>query len=98
MSRSHQDDTNTANQYTTPRWVQAWFLKRSRDNWKKKYQQLKTDAKRLTNRVNDVTKSRERWREKTELVNQRLQQLEAENARLQEQLAALKKDGPGRSD
>jgi hypothetical protein len=48
--------------YTTPRWVQVWFLRRSRDNWKRKYMELKADAKRLQNRVNDVTKSRERWR------------------------------------
>ena len=74
--------------YTTPRWVQAWFLGRSRDNWKAKYKQLKTEAKRLQNRVNDVTRSRERWR-------QRAGELEARNAALLEQ-AALKKSG--RSD
>ena len=73
--------------YLTPRWVQAWFLKRSRDNWKKKYQRLKADAKRLQNRVNDVTRSRESWR-------QQVRALEAENAALREQ-AALKKSGPG---
>ena len=44
--------------YTTPHRVQAWFLHRSRENWKNKYSQLKVDAKRLQNRVNDVTKSR----------------------------------------
>lgn len=74
--------------YTTPRWVQVWFLGRSRDNWKAKYKRLKAQAKRLQNRVNDVTRSRERWRE-------RVAELEAENAALREQ-AALKKSG--RSD
>ncbi len=72
--------------YVTPRWVQAWFLQRSRDNWKRKYKQLKTEAKRLRNRVNDVTGSREKWREQA-------RELEAENAALREQ-AALKKYGP----
>jgi hypothetical protein len=48
--------------YVTSRQVQAWFLGRSRDNWKKKYMALKAEAKRLQNRVNDVTKSREHWR------------------------------------
>jgi hypothetical protein len=33
--------------YTTPRWVQVWFLQRSRDNWKKKYKELKFEAKRM---------------------------------------------------
>ena len=74
--------------YTTPRWVQAWFLQRSRDNWKRKYQALKADSKRLLNRVNDVSKSRAAWRREVE-------RLTAENAALREQAAALKKGGPG---
>ena len=72
-------------QYTTPRWVQVWFLGRSRDNWKGKYKDLKIEAKRLKNRVYDVTRSREMW-------EQRAKKLEAENAALREQ-AALKKSG-----
>ena len=81
--------------YKTSHRVQAWFLGRSRDRWKDKYQELKVDAKRLQNRVADVTKSREKWREQTEQLTQRIQELEAQNAALQEQAAALKKDGPG---
>ena len=71
--------------YSTPSWVQAWFLGRSRDNWKAKYKELKAQSRRLQNRVNDVTRSRERWRG-------RVGELEAENAALREQ-AALKKSG-----
>jgi peptidoglycan hydrolase CwlO-like protein len=81
-------------EYTSPPWAQRWFLKRSRDNWKKKYMELKTDAKRLENRVHDVTKSREKWHEKTKQLTERVQALETENAALHEQLAALKKDRP----
>ena len=81
-------------EYTTPRWVQAWFLQRSRDNWKHKYMSLKTDSKRLQNRVNDATKSREKWRKDTKQLEQRVRELEAEDTALQEQLAASKKDGP----
>ena len=92
MNASGQDDHKT--DYTTPPRVQAWFLKRSRDNWKKKYMELKADAKRMHNRVNDVSKSREQWREETKQLTQRIQEVEAENAALREQLAALKKDGP----
>lgn len=91
MSATSQDDRKT--KYTTPHRVQAWFLQRSRDNWKKKYMQLKSDAKRLQNRVNDVTKSREHWHDETKQLAERVQELEAENAALHEQLAALKKDG-----
>ena len=74
--------------YTTPRWVQAWFLGRSRDKWKAKYKQLKSDAKRLQNRVNDVTRSRQKWRERAEL-------LETQNAALREQVAQQKSAGSG---
>ena len=91
MNASGQEDRQV--EYTTPARVQAWFLRRSRENWKKKYQRLKSDAKRLQNRVNDVTKSRERWREETQELSQRVRELEAENAALHEQWAALKKDG-----
>ena len=86
-----QDDDKV--EYTTPARVQAWFLRRSRENWKRKYMGLKIDAKRLQNRVNDVSKSREQWRDESKLLSQRVGELEAENAALQKQLAALKKDG-----
>jgi uncharacterized protein YlxW (UPF0749 family) len=91
MNVRGQEDQKPA--YTTPPRVQAWFLHRSRENWKKKYMEVKADAKRLQNRVNDVTKSREQWREEYKHLTERVQELEAKNAALQEQLAALKKDG-----
>ena len=79
--------------YTTSPRVQAWFLKRSRDNWREKYGHLKADAKRLQNRVNDVARSREQWRETAGELRQQVQELRREKAALEEQLAALKKDG-----
>jgi uncharacterized protein YlxW (UPF0749 family) len=91
MSVIGQDDGKV--EYTTPHRVQAWFLQRSRSRWKKKYMELKADQKRLQNRVNDVTKSREQWREEAKQTGCRLQEVEAENAALREQLAAFKKDG-----
>lgn len=91
MGVTSQDDKQV--EYVTPRWVQVWFLRRSRDNWKKKYGQLKTDAKRLQNQVNDVTKSRAEWRDETRQLTQRVEELMAENTALREQLAAKKKDG-----
>ena len=91
MNASGQDDRQVG--YTTPHRVQAWFLKKSRDNRKKKYGDLKANAKRLHNRVKDVSQSREQWREESQQLTARVRQLERENAALQEQLAALKKDG-----
>jgi len=90
MSTTGQEDRP---KYTTPARVQAWFLHRSRETWKKKYKDLKSHAKRLQNRVNDVTKSREHWRQERDSLAERVRELEADNAALQEQVAALKKDG-----
>lgn len=92
VDASSRDDGKV--EYKTPRWVQVWFLRRSRDNWKKKYVQLKTDSKRLQNRVNDVSKSRESWRDETKELEKLVRTLQAENAALREQLAAEKKGGP----
>ena len=92
MDASSHDDGKV--EYKTPRWVQVWFLRRSRSNWKRKYMELKTDSKRLQNRVNDVGKSREKWRDETKELEKLVRKLQAENAALREQLAAEKKDGP----
>src|SRR5882672_1771308 len=94
MSAFRQDDAKT--EYTTSARVQAWFFRRSRENWKRKYMDLKADAKRLQNRVNDVTKSREGWRDETKQLTQRVRELEAENAALQTQVAASKKKDESR--
>ncbi|HZK82268.1 MAG TPA: hypothetical protein VFC46_14400 [Humisphaera sp.] len=82
MDASSQDGKKK--EYITVHRVQAWFLGRSRDNWKQEHKKLKANAKRLKNRVNDVTRSRE---------SRQVGELKAENAALREQ-AALKKYGP----
>jgi hypothetical protein len=86
MDAPISQEGNGGKKYTTPSRVQAWFLGRSRDKWKAKYKALRVRAKRLANRVNDVSKSREHWREQAEALRE-------ENAALREQ-AALKKGGP----
>lgn len=93
----HMDAANleqTQGKYKTSHRIQAWFLGRSRKRWKQKHKVLKVEAKRLQNRVADVSKSREKWRQEAEQLCRRVQELEAQNAVLQEQAAALKKHGP----
>ena len=75
--------------YTTSKQVQAWFLGRSRDRWKKKYAELKMEAKRLKQCVADVSKSRAVWREQAEAARQEANALRSQNAELQAQLDAL---------
>lgn len=82
-------------EYTTPRWVQVWFLGRSRDTWRRKHHELKIEAKRLQHQVSDVNKSREKWREEASQLRRRVRELETENAALRRQGTDLKKDGIG---
>jgi uncharacterized protein YlxW (UPF0749 family) len=90
-----EDATRERVVYSTPRWVQVWFLRRSRDKWKKKARVRKEEAKRWRNRAADVSKSRERWREEAKQLRQRVKKLEQEMAALSDQSAAEKKDGLG---
>jgi hypothetical protein len=98
MDWEHRMDAATERaptaQYTTSHRIQAWFLGRSRDRWKEKYADLKADVGRLKRRVADMAKSREKWRLEAIQARQRAKDLEAQNAMLQEQAVALKKDGP----
>jgi len=57
--------------YKTSKQVQAWFLSRSRDLWKKKYAELKVEFKRLQQQVADVCRSRADWRGKAEAARPR---------------------------
>jgi hypothetical protein len=68
--------------YKSPKHAQVWFLRRSRELWKSKYQGLKASAKRWQNRVNDVTKSRQRWQARAEAAEGRLAQLQRQHAEL----------------
>jgi chromosome segregation ATPase len=65
----------------------AWFFRKSRDGWKRKYRDLKGTVKGLKNRIADLTKSREQWRTKAEQAGQRLANVEAENAELRARIA-----------
>ena len=66
----------------------AWFFRKSRDGWKRKYQELKATLKSYKNHIADLTKSRQQWRLKAEQAGERLTALEAEVADLRAQVAA----------
>jgi septal ring factor EnvC (AmiA/AmiB activator) len=67
----------------------AWAFRKSRDRWKAKCKKLKADIKRHTNRVADVTKSREHWRTQAEAAREQLRVREAEVAALRQQIAEI---------
>jgi len=65
--------------FKSPRSAQVWFLLRSRTTWKGKYMDLKTQAKRLRNRVRDVAASRDRWKQQVDELQRRVAELELQN-------------------
>jgi chromosome segregation ATPase len=75
--------------YTTSKQVQAWFLRRSRDGWKKKYAELKVESKRLRQRVADVCSARAGWRSQAEAARREVEELRAQNVSLRAQLGDL---------
>lgn len=77
--------------YKSPRHAQVWFLERSRRTWKAKYVALKVEQKRSQNRAADSCRARDAWRLRAEAAEQRVRDLEADNAALQEQIAVFKK-------
>lgn len=79
----------TAKGYKSRPGALAWCFRKSRDLWKGKYQALKASFKHLTNRVADLTKSREQWRLKAERAHGQLADLEAQVVGLQAEVAAL---------
>jgi hypothetical protein len=56
----------------------ARFFKRSRDGWKAKHHELKAEAKLLRNQTRAVEKSREQWRERASVAEQRVAELEVQ--------------------
>jgi peptidoglycan hydrolase CwlO-like protein len=68
-----------------------WFFRKSRDGWKRKYQDLKSTEKGYKNRIADLTRSREQWRKKAEQTDERVAALEAEVAVLRGQIGAADK-------
>jgi chromosome segregation ATPase len=79
----------TTKEYKSRPGALAWCFRKSRDLWKAKYQDLKASFKRLTNRVADLTKSRDRWRLQAEEAQGQLAALEARVAGLQAEVASL---------
>lgn len=71
--------------YKTSKRVQAWFLGRSRDLWKKKYAELKVESKRLRQQVADACHSRADWRSKAEAAIREAQELRTQLGELRAQ-------------
>jgi hypothetical protein len=58
--------------YSSPARVLIRSFRMSRDNWKRKYQELKRVLKRCQVQVHDVRTSRDAWRKRAESAEQKL--------------------------
>jgi septal ring factor EnvC (AmiA/AmiB activator) len=69
----------------------VWSFRKSRDGWKRKYQELKARVKTYQNQIAAVTKSREQWKSQAKDTQQQLLAFQAENAELRTRVEALEK-------
>jgi chromosome segregation ATPase len=74
--------------YRSPARVLAAWFRDSRDAWKRKFQELQVELKRLKVRVSDVDQSREHWKEQARRREQELAALQAEVEQLRHRVSA----------
>lgn len=79
LSQTASSDARTQFEFKSPRRILVRFFKRSRDNWKRKYMEIKKEIKRLHNRAADARKSRDHWKQ---LAKQRQGRVEELTVRL----------------
>ncbi len=88
------EEENLFDKYRSrPKQLARWLLE-SRDTLRAKYQKLKADWKRLTVRVNDVSRSRDNWKQRAEFSDKQVQAMQAEVERLSALLEQEADSGP----
>jgi gas vesicle protein len=89
MSSVMADQGKSGNEFRSPARVLASFFRKSRDQWKRKCRDAKTELKRFQVRVSDVSKSRDAWKEKAEATQRELAALQAQVQQLQDRLSEV---------
>jgi chromosome segregation ATPase len=79
----HQQYGQGERRWKSPLRILVRSLQKSRDNWKRKHQEVKTEVKRFRNQAQDARKSRNHWK-------LRARDLREENEALQDELVRLK--------
>ena len=85
-------NTRSNSEYKSPKHKLIRFFEKSRNEWKIKAQNAKTAVKRLTNRISFLEKSRSSWKVKAKNFEHDLKKMQHQNASLQEEVKALKKN------
>jgi septal ring factor EnvC (AmiA/AmiB activator) len=73
--------------YSSPWRALAWSFHKSRENWKRKYAEVKQEVKRTRDQARDLRQSRKHWKEKANALDAEKKSLEQMLAELQLQLA-----------
>lgn len=71
-------ESNERSKFKSPARMLVRFFQRSRNKWKQKYMETKTEIKRHKNRAADARRSREQWKAKVQLLEAEVQRLESE--------------------
>lgn len=62
--------------YKSPIKKLAKFFESSRDNWKEKYFEKKTELKRVTNRIYDLEKRKDDWKDRAIRAEEKLKEMD----------------------
>jgi septal ring factor EnvC (AmiA/AmiB activator) len=87
MDLSQEAQEGRFSGYSSPWRALAWSFHKSRENWKRKYAEVKREVKRSRDQARDLRQSRERWKEKASALETENESLEQMLAELQSQLA-----------
>jgi predicted nucleic acid-binding Zn-ribbon protein len=63
--------------YKSPRYKLVAFFKKSRDQWKDKYQDAKLKNKKLEHKVRTINESRQKWKDEAILLRKELKKVTA---------------------
>lgn len=77
--------------YRSPQRILVRFFEKSRNQWKVKCLEAKTALRRMKNRAKWLEQSRDQWKARAQALAHRLQELEAQTAKQQHDLEAVKK-------
>ena len=95
---AQSQESGQAKSYTSPPRKLMGFFEKSRDQWKAKCLEAKTNVKYLSNRIRFLAKSKDRWKHRVRALEADLAKLEAQVRARDNEIEALKKLSADPSD
>lgn len=90
-SEEKMKEAQEGKSYKSPQRKLVKFFEKSRDRWKVKCREAKTEVKRLKNRVRFLEKSKEHWKSRVKELEGELAQMKAKEQEKEGELERLKK-------